>query len=302
MPSYFRAVPPAILTLESVTRRFRAGVPGCSAEVTALSDVSFQVVRGECVGVAGAAGAGKTTLLMCAAGLIVPDAGTVRSARCVYASAHSVAHPFLGVRASLEFAASVRELEGDSTEPDIDNLLARTGLSALGRSRIGTLTPGLRASVMLAHSLLGAPELLCIDDPLALLSAVERVQFAVLLRALCAEGLTVIFSARDPALCDSIATRVVLLQGGRVIAARRPRRTLELSVGAPRMAASALSARLPSVMRRGRAVRVALDRISAEEVLAACVALGISVTGSRVINVRQVPGRVAERDTETNEG
>ena len=68
------------------------------------------------------------------------------------------------------------------------------------------------------------------------------------------------------------------------------------------MAVTALSARLPSVMRRGRAVRVALDRISAEEVLAACVALGINVTGSRVINVRQVPGRVAERDTETNEG
>ena len=295
-------MPPAVLTLESVTRRFRAGVPGCSAEVTALTDVSFQVAQGECVGVAGGAGSGKTTLLMCAAGLLAPDAGTVRSARCVFATAHGIAHPFLGVRASLEFAASVRELEGDSTEPDIDNLLTRTGLIAVGRSRIGTLTPGMRARVVVAHVLLGAPQVLCIDDPLAALSASERVHFAMLLRALCSEGLTVILSARDPALCDSITTRVVHLQGGRVVTATRPRRTLELNVGAPRMAASALSTRLPSVMRRGRAVRVALDRISAEEVLAACVALGISVTGSRVINVRQAPGRVAERDSETHEG
>jgi ABC-2 type transport system ATP-binding protein len=294
-------VPTAALTLESVTRRFRAGVPGCSAEVTALCDVSLQVARGECVGIIGGAGSGKTTLLMCAAGLLAPDVGSVRSARSAYASALGVAHPFLGVRASLEFAASVRELEGDSTEPDIDRLLARTGLSETGRSRIGTLTPGMRARVVVAHLLLGEPQLLCIDDPLSLLSAAERLHFASLIRSLCSDGVAVVFSARDLALCDGITTRVVLLQGGRVIAARPPRRTLELNVGAPRLAASALSARLPSVMRRGRAVRVALDRISAEEVLAACVALGISVTGSRVINVRQAPGRVAERDTETNE-
>ena len=295
-------MPTAALTLESITRRFRAGVLGCSAEVTALTDVSLQVARGECVGVAGGAGSGKTTLLMCAAGLLAPDAGTVRSARCAYASAHGVAHPFLGVRASLEFAASVRELEGDSTEPDIDGLLAQTGLSELGRSRIGTLTPGMRARTVVAHLLLGAPRVLCIDDPLSALSAVERLHFASLLQALCSEGVAVILSARDPALCDGVANRVVLLQGGRVIEARRARRTLEINVGAPRMAATALSARLPSVMRRGRAVRVALDRISAEEVLAACVALGISVTGSRVIHVRQPPGRVAERDTESNQG
>ncbi len=239
---------------------------------------------------------------MCASGLLAPDAGSVRSARCAYASAHGVAHPFLGVRASLEFAASVRELDGDSTEPNIDCLLVRTGLSEMGRSRIGTLAPGMRARVVVAHLLLGAPQVLCIDDPLAMLSARERAHFGVLLRSLCSEGVAVILSARDPALCDGITTRVVLLQGGRVISTSRPRRTLELNVGAPRMAASALSARLPSVMRRGRAVRVALDRISAEEVLAACVALGISVTGSRVINVRQAPGRVAEGDTEANEG
>ena len=295
-------MPTAALTLESVTRRFRAGVPGCSAEVTALSDVSLQVARGECVGVAGGGGAGKTTLLMCAAGLLAPDAGIVHSLRAAYASAHGVAHPFLGVRASLEFAASVRELEGDSTEPDIDSLLARTGLSEFGRSRIGTLTPGMRAHVVVAHSLLGGPLVLCIDDPLAALSAAERVHFSSLLRALCSDGAAIILSARDPALCDGITSRVVHLQGGRVIEPRRARRTLEINVGAPRMAATALSARLPSVMRRGRAVRVALDRISAEEVLAACVALGISVTGSRVIHVRQAPGRVAERDTESNQG
>ena len=292
-------MPTVALTLESVTRRFRAGVPGCSAEVTALSDVSLHVLPGECVGVTGAAGSGKTTLLMCAAGLLAPDYGSVHSMRAAYAPAHGVAHPFLGVRASLEFAASVRELEGDSTEPDIELLLVRTGLSKLGRSRIGTLTPGMRARAVVAHMLLGGPQALCIDDPLSALSPAERMDFASLLRALCLDGVAVILSARDPALCEGVTTRVVLLQGGRVIAATRARRTLEIHVGAPRLAATALSARLPSVMRRGRAVRVALDRISAEEVLAACVALGISVTGSRVIHARQAPGRVAEREAES---
>ncbi|MFI5312407.1 MAG: ATP-binding cassette domain-containing protein, partial [Gemmatimonadales bacterium] len=96
-------------------------MPGCSADVTALDGVSLAVSPGECVGVAGVAGAGKTTLLLCAAALLPPESGMVRGVRAAFVSVHGAApHPYLSVRASLEFAASLRELAGRDEATDVD--------------------------------------------------------------------------------------------------------------------------------------------------------------------------------------
>src|SRR5687767_4277310 len=66
-----------LLVLRGVTKTIRAGVPGCSAEVRVLAGVDLIVRRGERVALLGAAGSGKTTLLFLAAGLLIPDAGSV---------------------------------------------------------------------------------------------------------------------------------------------------------------------------------------------------------------------------------
>jgi energy-coupling factor transporter ATP-binding protein EcfA2 len=79
-------VPTPALELIAVSRRYRAGLAGCSGEVAALDRVSLRVERGECVGVVGGPGAGKTTLLLCAAGLLRPDSGIVRGGRVAYAA------------------------------------------------------------------------------------------------------------------------------------------------------------------------------------------------------------------------
>ena len=59
-------------------KHFVAGTASCRASILALRDASLVVDRGEVVVLVGAAGAGKSTLLLCAAGLLKPDAGTVR--------------------------------------------------------------------------------------------------------------------------------------------------------------------------------------------------------------------------------
>jgi energy-coupling factor transporter ATP-binding protein EcfA2 len=74
------------LELIAVSRRYRAGLAGCSGEVAALDRVSLRVERGEIVGLVGGPGAGKTTLLLCAAGLLRPDAGIVRGHGVTYAA------------------------------------------------------------------------------------------------------------------------------------------------------------------------------------------------------------------------
>jgi len=78
--------PAPALELIAVSRRYRAGLAGCSGEVAALDRVSLRVERGEFIGLVGGPGAGKTTLLLCAAGLLRPDAGIVRGNGVRYAA------------------------------------------------------------------------------------------------------------------------------------------------------------------------------------------------------------------------
>jgi putative ABC transport system ATP-binding protein len=238
---------PFALELRSVTRRYRAGVTGCSGEVTALDRVSLTVAAGECVGVAGAAGSGKSTLLLCAAGILRPHEGTVKAVSAAFVARRGSSEAQLGSHAAL------------------------------------------------THALRAAPRLLCLDDPLALLDAAARERYMALLRELCGAGVAVLVSGRDPAALGSCVSRVVTLESGRIARAVRRRRTLELEVGMPSVAATALAHHVPSVRRLGGALRVALDDVTAEEVLSACLALGIRVHGSRVIT-SAAPGRVAEAE------
>jgi ABC-type multidrug transport system ATPase subunit len=235
------------LELRSVTRRYRAGVTGCSGEVTALDRVSLTVAAGECVGIAGAPGSGKSTLLLCAAGILRPHEGTVLALPAAFVARRGSSEAQLGSHAAL------------------------------------------------THALQAAPRLLCLDDPLALLDASARDRYLTLLHELRGAGVAVLISARNAESLESCSSRVITMESGRISRAVRRRRTLELEVGMPSYAAMALANRIPTVRRLGQALRVALDGITAEEVLSTCLALGIRVHGSRVITT-PVAGRVAEAE------
>jgi ABC-type multidrug transport system ATPase subunit len=246
---------PLALELLGVTRRFRAGVTGCSAEVTALDRVTVTVAAGECVGVAGAAGAGKSTLLLCAAGILRPHEGTVRALPAAFVARRGSSEAQLGSHAAL------------------------------------------------THALRAAPRLLCLDDPLTALDDAARARYVALLGELRGAGVALLISARSAGVLEAIVARVITLDAGRIVRSATRRRTLELEVGMPQHAATALANRIPSVKRLGQALRVALDEVTPEEVLSACLALGIRVHGSRVItSPAAVPGRVAESDAGDRDG
>ncbi len=238
-------MPPLALEFCAVSRRYRAGVTGCSGEITALDRVSLTVAAGECVGVAGAAGSGKSTLLLCAAGILRPHEGTVRAVPAAFVARRGSSEAQLGSHAAL------------------------------------------------THALHAAPRLLCLDDPFAMLDAPARERYVTLLHELRGAGVAVLVSGRNPEMLDSCTSRTITLESGRISRAVRRRRTLELEVGMPSYAVRALANRIPSVRQLGQALRVALDGVTAEEVLSECLALGIRVHGSRVITT---PGRVAENE------
>lgn len=286
---------PAI-ELRSVSVRY--GQPGPRA-TTALVNVTVGVTAGSCAGLVGGPGAGTTTLLLCAAGLLGADAGCVRwfgshhwsVGRAAYARARADAHQHLSVRAWLEFAAAQRDDEGPAFEPDVGAVLTRAALHEFARIRVGHLTPGVSARVALAGAMLGAPRIICFDRPFDELSGPECVRLAQVMAYARADGITFLVAAHSATALAALAPpRVHQIERGRLEPDRPGESTLELEVSLPIEARSRLALRVPSVYRRGRALRVPLERMTAEQVLGECRALGIDVRGSRVLG-REEPSR-----------
>lgn len=298
-------LPPA-LDLRDVTVCYGARV---APRQPALDAATLAVGPGECVGVVGGPGSGTTTLLLAAAGLVGPDSGRVRwfgshrwsEGRPAYAPASADGHPYLSVRAWLDFAAAQLEDTPAAADPDVDAAMERAGLTEFGRIRVGHLPGGLSARVALAGSLLLRPRIVLFDRPFDALGAAERGRLAQVVGRLRGTGLTFVVTSRDAmALAPLAATRLHYLAGGRIGAAAATDAALEIEVPLPIEARSRLALRLTTVYRRGRALRVPLARHSAEQVLSECRALGIEVRASRVVSgqlatrrrVAEGPGRI----------
>src|SRR5204862_2466184 len=126
-----------------------------------------------------------------------------------------------------------------------------------------------------AGALLGDPRLLLVDDPLAPLSPAERRRYAAVVAELVQDGVAVVATARDAAALGVLpVTATVALHAGRVVARAPTVKSLEIDVASATYARLRLSHHAPRVRRRGRALRVRLDAMSAEQVLSECRALG----------------------------
>ena len=182
----------AALELESLAKSFHAGFPGCVASARVLECVNLRLSAGEVVGVAGAPGAGKTTLLLCAAGLLRPDGGRVRW--------------FGGDAARPNAAASAIVFVG--SQP------------ARPAPRLREPAAGARWTVGNTMSADDAPaRVVLADDPPLLRDARPGSGFARLLGDFAAAGGAVLLTSRDPEALATVATRILLLREGRLVAA-----------------------------------------------------------------------------------
>jgi ABC-type multidrug transport system ATPase subunit len=292
---------PAALDLRDVTVRYGARTTNCPP---ALDAATLAVEAGACVGVVGGPGSGTTSLLLAAAGLVGPDSGRVRwfgshrwaDGRPAYAPASANGHPYLSVRAWLDFAAAQLDNSPGGPEPDVAAAMAHADLGEVGRIRVGRLTRGIAARVALAGALLVTPRVLLYDRPFDVLTVAERARLAQVLRRLRRTGLTMVVATRDAtALTMLTPDRIYYLAGGRIGPASPGDAALELEVPLPIEARSRLAVRVPAVYRRGRAIRVPLAGHTAEQVLSECRALGIEVRASRVVHAESpTRRRVAE--------
>ena len=195
-----------------------------------LAGVDLEVATGETLLIEGPNGAGKTSLLRLCAGLVAPASGRVavlgldpvrhRTAlrRRVGFLAHaSHLYDDLTVRENVRFA--VRAAGGDAGR--IDSACSRLGLTGrLLKTSASKLSAGQRRRVALAVLVARWPELWLLDEPHAGLDASARALLNEMITEAAASGVTVVIASHETEFVESLATRAVVVTGGRVTAER----------------------------------------------------------------------------------
>jgi ABC-2 type transport system ATP-binding protein len=191
-----------------------------------LEEISFSVPRGSVYALLGRNGAGKSSLVRCLLGQQKPTAGGCflfgedvwKNRARLMAKVGVVpedpdAPPSMTARQLSAFCAKVYP---SWDAPSVEARLSRFGVPA--GTPYGSLSKGQRALVALALSIASSPELLVLDDPTLGLDAVaRRAFFEELVGELADRGTTVLLTSHDLAGVESMATRVGMLHGGRLI-------------------------------------------------------------------------------------
>jgi len=217
---------PAV-ALEGVTRRF-GGQGG-------IVDVTLSIDPGQFVALVGASGSGKSTLLKSINRLVVPDTGTVRidGADVAAGSSHdlrrAIGYVFQGVGLfpHLDVGTNIAvplKIAGERADGRVSELLGLVDLPQDFALRMpGTLSGGQRQRVGFARALARAPGLMLMDEPFGALDPVTRDALGKAYRALHDRlSLTSIMVTHDMAEALLLADRVIVLDGGRVVADERP--------------------------------------------------------------------------------
>jgi zinc/manganese transport system ATP-binding protein len=198
-----------------------------------LADASFSIEPGEFIGVLGPNGAGKTTLMRAILGLLPPSAGTLRVfGRAPQRGDRTIGYlpqlrtvlPDLRIR-GLDFIGS--SLHGERwglpslTRKDrhmIEETLDAVGARELANRPLSEMSGGERQRLLLAQSLMGAPKLLLLDEPLISLDHRHQEVVIDVVRQVCRErGITVLFSAHELNQLLGAIDRVLYLGNGQAV-------------------------------------------------------------------------------------
>ena len=233
-----------LLEAQGLTRRFGG--------VVAVDQVSVQVDEAELVGVIGPNGAGKSTLFHLITGHLPPDGGLVRlrdedvtglsadrRARRGMAIAFQAVRLFRGMTVlenvmvgghawthhgfvSAFFRLPAQRREENAIHAEAISALRRVGLEDRADVLAESLPIGQQRAVQVARALCGRPRLLLLDEPASGLRAAERERLAQLLETLRVEGLAMLLVEHDVAFVTRLASRITVMDRGRVIADGAP--------------------------------------------------------------------------------
>jgi peptide/nickel transport system ATP-binding protein len=245
-----------LLSVSGVTKSYttrKSGWFGQNAQVAvrAVDNVSFDIKRGECLGLVGESGCGKTTVSKILMRAVTPDTGSVvfnsdhgpidilaaegkalrvlrTKIQMVFQDPVSSLSPRMTVQNILSEPLEIHDRGDAHTRLDtVRSLLQAIGLDQRSINRYPhSFSGGQRQRIGIARALALGPDLLICDEPVSALDVSVQAQILNLLKDLQKElGLTYLFISHNLAVVDYMADRIAVMCGGRIVELA-PRETL----------------------------------------------------------------------------
>lgn len=209
----------------------------------AVRGIDLQVQAGSVYGVLGPNGAGKTTTVRMLATLLPPDAGSAR------VLGHDIVREANKLRSRISLTGQFASLDEDlsglenlillsrllgfsrkAARQRADELLTAFDLADAAKKQVKTYSGGMRRRLDIAASLIITPDLMFLDEPTTGLDPRSRNQVWEIVRALVADGTTVLLTTQYLEEADQLADRIAVIDHGKVIA-EGTSRELKTSVG-----------------------------------------------------------------------
>src|SRR5215472_15286398 len=203
---------PVDLALEILTRKKR------HRTFRALDDVSFEVERGQVLGIIGANGAGKSTLLKIITGVLDVTAGTVDVSGRVTAILELGLgfNPEHSGRDNIYLSGMLYGMPRAEIDRKLESIIDFSGLRAFIEQPVKTYSSGMHARLAFSIATAVDPEILIIDEALAAGDAMFVQKSMRRIRQLCAGGRTVLVVSHGTALLAQLCRNVLWLDNGRI--------------------------------------------------------------------------------------
>jgi ABC-2 type transport system ATP-binding protein len=196
----------------------------------AIDDLSFEVTQGEILGFLGPNGAGKTTTMKIITCFMPPTEGTVLlndyniydhpleiRRQVGYLPEHNPLYLDMYVHEFLDFVSRIYQLDKKYRKKRIAEVIEMTGLGREQHKKIGMLSKGYRQRVGLSQAMIHDPQVLILDEPTTGLDPNQIVDIRELIRNV-GQDKTVIFSSHILSEVEAIASRVVIINRGQIVA------------------------------------------------------------------------------------
>jgi putative spermidine/putrescine transport system ATP-binding protein len=209
------------LSIKQLTKRYKTG--------EGVTDISFDVRKGELITLLGPSGCGKTTVLRSVGGFLDADSGDIliegksvlkappekRPTSMVFQGYNL--WPHMTVYENLAFGLKIRKTKRSEIEQAVTDVLKLVRLPGAERKYPGQLSGGQQQRVAVARSLLLKPAVLLLDEPFSALDAKLRHEMREELREIQSKtGLTMVFVTHDQEEALSISDRIVVMNQGNI--------------------------------------------------------------------------------------
>lgn len=195
------------------------GLVGSSEDFWAVKNISFEVERGDTLGIIGHNGAGKSTILKLLANITAPSEGsiTINGRLSALIEVGSGFHPELTGRENIYLNGSILGMRRSEISQKLDSIVEFAGLSQFLDTPVKRFSSGMYVRLGFSIAAHLNPDILLLDEVLAVGDAAFQKKCIERINQLKADGTTIVFISHDLKAVTSVCDKAILLSGGQVI-------------------------------------------------------------------------------------